>query len=315
VLKTYTDPKNLHGVKNPVVTVGTFDGVHLGHSKILQRLCKLADEVGGESVLLTFEPHPRIALKKDHLSLRLLNTPEEKLRILEQSCIRHVVVITFTEEFARLDEHDFIREYLVNKLQVSRLVVGYDHHFGRNRGGNFASLKDYADKYNFQVEEMPRLDVDEHAVSSTQIRNALMQGEIAQANKMLGYLYPLQGKVAEGEKVGRKIGFPTANLEVQYPYKLIPAHGVYAVRIIADKNIFNGMCNIGTRPTFDGTKETIETNIFDFNEDLYGKDIRLLFVQKLRDEKKFDGVDKLIEQLNTDRGNALKILQGSNDKS
>jgi riboflavin kinase / FMN adenylyltransferase len=314
-LKKYFDPVELINVRNPVVTVGTFDGVHLGHRSILDRLCELATTTPGETVLVTFEPHPRIALKKEHENLKLLTTPEEKAELLEAAGIDHLVIFSFTEAFSKLKEHEFIRTYLVEKMHVSVVVVGYDHRFGFKRQGNYNSLSEFAHKFNFRVEEMPEKDIGCCAVSSTQIRNELTLGNILNANEMLGYQYFISGKVVEGDKQGRKLGFPTANIRLLNPYKQIPAHGVYAVKVKLDEKIYNGMCNIGTRPTFDGKDETIEVNIFDLDADLYGKDIRMYFIDRLRAEKKFTDKNDLQQQIQKDRKQALNILQKNDENS
>lgn len=302
-------PDNIKGIKSPVVTVGTFDGVHLGHRSILQRLREMADRIHGETVLMTFDPHPRIALGKDADSLRLLNTPEEKASLLESLGIDHIVVIPFTKAFSMQDEHTFIRTYLVDDLAAKILVIGYNHRFGHNREGGFDSLKTYGIRYGFEVEEMPKQTAGDQGVSSTQIRKALLSGDIALAAIMLGYDYSISGEVVDGDHRGRLLGFPTANLLVNNPYKLIPAPGVYAVRVDYQGMTYGGMCNIGSRPTFGGGHLSIEVHIFNFNKDIYHHQLKISFVARLRDEKRFNSAEDLRAQLLLDAKNASGILE------
>jgi riboflavin kinase / FMN adenylyltransferase len=313
LLKIYYDPVSFSDVVLPVATIGTFDGVHLGHKFIIQRLCDLARFIKGESVLITFDPHPRIALKKDEGKLKLLNTPEEKAELLELANIRHMVIVNFTKEFSLLTEQEFVTEYLVKRLNVSGLVVGYNHHFGNERKGDYKSLHEYGKQFGFHLEEMPRQEINNTAISSTRIRNALAEGNLESANEMLGYLYPLSGVVIHGNHLGHSLGFPTANIKCNYPYKLIPANGVYVVRVTIDKKVYGGMCNIGIKPTFERQIEATEVNVFNFEGDLYNKEIKLQFVARLRDEMKFDGAESLIRQLNSDKQKSQKILEQRNE--
>lgn len=295
--------------QNTIVTVGTFDGVHLGHKSILDRLKALSKKTGGETVLATFEPHPRIALGKDPGALKLLNTAEEKAALLEAAGIDHMVVFPFTAQFSRQDEHTFIRKYLVDYLHVGFLVIGYNHRFGHRRNGNYSSLQDYGKTYGFHVEEMPRKDIGQEGVSSTTIRAMLLKGEIREANHMLGYPYSLMGAVVAGKRIGRSLGFPTANLSVAHPDKLIPARGVYAVMVELEGRMFPGMCNIGNNPTFEGKKETIEINLLNFEEDLYHKNLKVEFIERLREEVRFESREDLIRQINKDREQTMRILK------
>jgi riboflavin kinase / FMN adenylyltransferase len=297
------------------VTVGTFDGIHMGHRSILDRLIEIGKRANGETVVVTFEPHPRIALKKDHEKLKLLNTLEEKAELLEAAGIEHLVIQNFSPGFSGLSEQEFIREYLVKRIHVSTLVIGYDHRFGFKRQGDYDTLSGNAKKYNFQVEEMPEKTVGAGHVSSTQIRTSLIHGDIVYANELLGYRYFITGRIVEGMRLGHKLGFPTANIQVADTYKLIPGHGAYAVKVRFEGKTFNGMCNIGIKPTFDGKTETIEVNIFDFDGDIYGKNIRISFIDRLREEKKFAGIEELQKQLANDRALALKILEENDKKS
>ncbi len=311
-MKIYKELSQLRAVR-PVVTIGTFDGVHMGHRKILGRLTEIARETGGESLLFTFDPHPRQLLSPGEHNLRLITTLEEKAELLEKAGIDHLVVYPFTHAFAALTYREFVKEILVGKIGTSCLVVGYDHKFGKNREGDFEYLRECARQYDFRIEKLDPLLINEAHVSSTRIREALEAGDIKTANSYLGYPYELHGSVVEGEKVGRKLGFPTANIEATEVLKLIPGYGVYAVRIrVAGKN-WEGMLNIGTRPTFNQNADnrSIEVNLFGFEGSLYGEKITLMFIGKIRDEQKFDSVDALVEQLHRDRQRALEILAAS----
>ena len=264
-MKVYTNLEDFKGVKNPVVTTGTFDGVHLGHQKIISRLKDVAREEKGETVLLTFSPHPRMVLFPDDNELKLLNTLPEKIELLDKYGVDHLIIYPFTKEFSRLTSIEFVRNILVNSIQTKRLVIGYNHHFGRNREGSFEHLKEYGPLYGFEVEEIPAKDIDHIQISSTKIRNALLIGDVKTATDYLGHTYTLTGTVVTGKKLGRTIGYPTANIQVKDQYKLIPGDGVYAVRI-KHKNVFyGGMLNIGNNPTVEGKGKSIEVNIFVFD--------------------------------------------------
>lgn len=299
-MKVYNHIHEFTGAANAVVTTGTFDGVHLGHQQIIRRLRETAARTGGETVLLTFFPHPRMVLFPERAQL-LLNTQEEKTALLEKAGIDHLVVHPFTREFSMLSSADFIQDILVGKLGTKTLVIGHDHHFGRNREGSFAHLKEFGPVYGFEVEEIPAREVEHTTVSSTKIRQALGQGDVETADALLGYRYMLSGMVVKGRQLGRSIDFPTANIRVDDPYKLVPADGVYAVYVNRLGQRFKGMLNIGMRPTIDGKERTIEVNILDFDADLYGENLTLEFVKRLRDEQKFSGLDALKEQLQKDR--------------
>ncbi len=307
-MKIYHNISEFSGVNKSVVTTGTFDGVHLGHQVILNRLKEIAEKTGGETVILTFFPHPRMVLYPEQNDLRLINTIDERVELLKNTGIDHLIIHPFSKEFSRLSSIDFVRDILVNQLHTHKLVIGYDHHFGRNREGTFEHLQEYGPLYGFNVEEIPAQEIQQINISSTKIRNSLMDGEINAANQFLGYHYFLQGTVVPGNQIGRKIGFPTANIKVNEWYKLIPAKGVYAVRIHIDNNTFNGMLNIGTRPTIDGTENTIEVNIFNFNDDIYNKDIKIEFVERIRHEQKFEELESLKKQLEIDRQTTIQIL-------
>jgi len=307
-VKIYDGIEGFGKVKNPVVTVGTFDGVHIGHSKIFQTMRKLAGECEGETVVVTFHPHPRLVLHADSKDLKFINTQERKYDLISKNGIDHLVVIPFTKEFAATAADTFVEDILVKKMGVCKLVVGYDHHFGKNREGSFEELLRLSEKHGFGVEQIPAQDIDNIAVSSTKIRKALNEGNIAYANNLLGYEYSITGVVVGGNKIGRKIGFPTANIDLQDEYKLITAIGVYACRILYNGRMYLGMGNIGYRPTINNSDLTIEVHIFDFDEEIYNQTITIFFVDRIRDEVKFKNLDALKEQLTKDRRSAKKIL-------
>ena len=297
-MKVYYSLQDFTPVSNAVVTTGTFDGVHIGHRKILAQLNQAAKNVNGESVLLTFFPHPRMVLYPDDSDLRLLNTINERIEMLEKTGIDHLIIHPFSKEFSRLSSTEFVGDILVNQLNVSTLVIGYDHHFGRNREGSHQHLEELAPLYDFKVEEISAQEIQQVNISSTKIRSSLLNGEIYAANQFLGYNYVIKGTVVNGEKTGRKIGFPTANLEIKEWYKLIPSNGVYAVKIKIEGTVFDGMLNIGSRPTLNSNeKETIEVNIFNFDKDIYKKEIEIEFYERVRDEQKFENITKLQQQL------------------
>ncbi len=307
-MKVYTNIEDFKDVKNPVVTAGTFDGVHLGHQKIISRLKEAAQEQNGETVLLTFYPHPRMVLFPEDNELKLLSTQQEKIELLEKYGIDHLIIYPFTKEFSRLTSVEFVRNILVNNIKTKRLIIGFNHHFGRNREGSFEHLKEYGPVYGFEVEEIPAKDIEHIEISSTKIRGALQIGNVKAAGAFLGHFYSLTGKVAEGKKLGRTLGYPTANITVEDKYKLIPADGVYAVKIKHNDAVYEGMLNIGLNPTVEGTGRSIEVNIFDFDKNVYGQELTIYFVNRLRDEIKFNTLEQLKEQLGKDKENAAKIL-------
>jgi riboflavin kinase / FMN adenylyltransferase len=292
-----------------VVTSGTFDGVHVGHQKILSRLREMAVKHGGETVVITFWPHPRLVLHPEDESLKLLNTFEEKAELMKQQGIHHLVRIPFTKEFSQLTSEQFIRNILVEKIGTRKLVIGYDHHFGRNREGSFEQLKLNAPRYGFEVEEIPRQDVDHVGVSSTKIREAIEAGDLETATHFLGRPYTLTGRVVAGDKIGRLIGYPTANIDIDTKYKLVPMHGIYAVTIQHENEIYTGMLYIGFRPTINGTKLNIEVNIFDFNQDIYGETLIIRFHKLIRHDAKFSDLEAMKLQLAEDKKNAVAILK------
>jgi riboflavin kinase / FMN adenylyltransferase len=290
-----------------IVTIGTFDGIHIGHQKILKDLIRTAKKENKKSVLLTFFPHPRMVLQKD-VSIRLINTIEEKSSLLEKMGLDYLIIHPFSQEFSRLSALDFVRNILANQLNTSRLIIGYDHHFGKNREGNIHQLREYSLLYDFEVEEIPAQDIDNVSVSSTKIRTALKEGRLKTANNYLGYNYMLNGTIVNGKKLGGKIGFPTANLDIKEPYKLIPKTGVYVIKTIINAVLYTGMMNIGFNPTVKGKYQTIEAHLFDFNKDLYGKKVTIELLFFLREEQKFNSIEDLIIQLKLDKVNALFYL-------
>ncbi len=304
-VKIYHSIESFEKVKNAVVTTGTFDGVHLGHLKIINRLRKIAKAIDGETVLLTFSPHPRIVLFSDN-SLKLILTKSEKIDLLRKAGIDHLIIHPFSREFSRLSSVEFVRDILVNKLATSRLVIGYDHHFGRNREGSFEHLREFGPLYGFQVEEISAQDVEEVSVSSTKIRKALESGDVKTARAYLTHDFCLSGIVVKGNHLGHKIGFPTANIKVMDSHKLIPANGVYAVRVLVRGKEYKGMLNIGIRPTIDDSDKTIEVHIIDFDEEIYGEDVRVFFIEWVREEQKFDSLEALKNQLIQDKIEVLK---------
>ncbi len=305
----HTDIHNLK-INNPVLTIGVFDGVHQGHFKVLDRLKEIAKEKKGESVVLTLWPHPRIILDKDIDSLRLLNNIEEKKHLLSKTGIDHLIVVPFTKEFAGLSACEFIEEYLVKKIKVNHLVVGYNHQFGKDRKAGFEFLNQCAVQFGFSIEKLDAKLVENDAVSSTKIRNFLTSGNLEIANNYLGYEYFISGHVIEGNQIGRKIGFPTANIKIPEPYKQVPKDGVYAVRVKLSDDSYFGMLNIGSRPTIESElrSKNIEVHILDFDQKIYNQTVTVSFVKRIRDEKKFNGLEELTLQLEKDKIEVLRIF-------
>lgn len=308
-MKIYDNFNDFQPIPRAVVTIGTFDGVHLGHQKILNRLRALADQSHGETVLITFWPHPRMVLRPDSHNIRLLSTFEEKSRLLQDFGIDHLVSIPFTKAFSETSSEEFIHHILIEKIQTKILVIGYDHKFGKGREGGFEHLHANQEKYGFDLEEIPREDIDSIGISSTKIRQALEMGDVVSANNFLGRPYALRGKVIQGRQIGRSIGFPTANIEIADPNKLIPNDGAYIVRTSIEGSSVNGMLNIGHRPTLSGLNKTIEVHLFDFDRAIYGVDIDIMFLEFLRPEIKFSGLAELKEQLDRDRVRAKGFFE------
>ncbi len=308
-MKVYRGLEQYNTVKNAVVTTGTYDGVHLGHKTIIKHLKNIAKKNNGETVVLTFHPHPRMVLQENS-DIKLLGTIDERINSLEEAGIDHLIIIPFTKEFSRISSLEFVRDILVNQVGTKKLVIGYDHHFGRNREGSFEHLVEFGPMYGFEVEEIPAIDVKDVNVSSTKIREALAEGDISKAKEYLGRNYSLSGIVVAGEQIGRQMGFPTANIKIKESIKLIPEIGVYAVKVFHNENQHNGMLNIGYRPTIGNQNElSIEVNLFDFNANLYDEELKIEFISKIRNEKQFKDVGQLKEQLERDLINCKKILK------
>jgi riboflavin kinase/FMN adenylyltransferase len=295
-----------------VTTIGTFDGIHIGHQKILKQVVALAKKQGYVPVVLTLFPHPRMVLQKDD-SIRLLNTIEERIELLKSHGIKEVIVKKFTKDFANLSAKDYVKQILVDELNTKNIVIGYDHHFGKNRSANINDLKAFADLYNFNVEEISAQDLKDVTVSSTKIRTALNQGEVDLANSYLGYNFFITGTVIKGKGLGRTIDFPTANINVTAAYKLIPSDGVYVVKSKIDNKTVFGMMNIGTNPTVNGKKRSIEVHFFNFNQDIYDSELKIEFLKRLRSEQKFENLEALKAQLKKDMTNAHSYIKTLNE--
>lgn len=291
-------------VKKTILTLGTFDGVHFGHRKILEKVTQNTENGKYESLVLTFFPHPRMVLQEDS-NIKLLNTIDEKIALLDQIGIQNLIIHPFDENFSRLTAEEFVKNILVDKFHIHKIIIGHDHRFGRNRTANIDDLKKFGEQYNFEVEEISAQEIKEVSVSSTKIRHALHEGNMALANEYLGYAYPLTGIVVKGRQLGRTIGFPTANLKLEENFKLIPKNGAYIVQSTINFKTVFGMMNIGFNPTVEGKNQSIEINYFDFNEDLYGQKITVSILKRIRDEEKFESVAHLKTQLAQDKNTAL----------
>lgn len=299
---------NFYPTQKTFVTIGAFDGVHIGHQKIIKKLVTETKASQKKSVLLTFFPHPRMVLQKE-ATIKLINSIDERAKYLKKTGLDYLIIHPFDKEFSQLTAFNFVRDVLVNRLNISKLIIGYDHHFGKNREGNIEQLTEYSHIFGFEVEEIPAQDVDEVSVSSTKIRKALFDGKIEIANKYLGYKFSISGKVVNGKQLGGKIGFPTANLQVLETYKLIPKKGVYVIRATVENKITFGMMNIGNRPTVGGKNQTIEIHFFDFHQDLYGKKLSVELLYFIRDEQKFNSVNQLVNQLKKDEKTSRRFLE------
>jgi len=308
-MAVYLDIKELPKFHNPVLTIGTFDGVHEGHETILKEVVKHAKEVNGESILITFEPHPRKLLFPDQ-PLKLLTPLQQKMEYITEAGIQHVVVVPFTKEFANLSAQEYIENFLVKYFHPSCIIIGYDHRFGHDRKGDINLLKEYEKQYGYELLEIPAQLIDDAAVSSTKIRRALNEGRMQEAAHMLGRAYSIRGTVKQGAQLGRTIGYPTANIEPYDAEQLIPANGIYAVRVKWNNKDYGGMMSIGYNPTVTDDKSLkLEVNIFDFNEEIYGQTLEVAFIAWLRNEEKFDSLEALTEQLHRDKLDALKALR------
>lgn len=292
---------------NSVITIGTFDGVHVGHQKIIKRLVKTAKKENLKAVVLTFFPHPRMVLQKD-ANIKLINTIEEKAELFNKFGIDNLVVKKFTKAFSRLSAEDFAKQVLVDKLNAKKVIIGYDHHFGRNRRANIDDLRRFGETYGFEVEEISMQDINDVAISSTKIRNALAEGDIIKANTFLGYDFMISGTIVRGKGLGKQMDFPTANLQIEESYKLIPKYGVYIVNANINGEVVFGMMNIGTNPTVNGNDESIETHFFNFDQDIYNQKIRINVLQRIRDEQRFESVEALKTQIHRDKKTALNYI-------
>lgn len=310
-MRIFHQLSDVKAISHAIATIGTFDGVHLGHQAIFKKMRELAQTMNGETVVVTFSPHPRQVLQKENEALRFITTPEQKFQKFEEFGIDNVLIINFTKEFSLLPSEDFIKDYILQPIRPDYLVVGYDHHFGKNRTGDFDMLSRLSEKYGFKVEQVSALDYDHVSVSSTKIRQALSIGDVRYANQLLGYAYSVTAEVVRGNEIGRTIGFPTANLELPKAYQLIANPGVYACLVDYEDSAYKAMANFGLRPTIGDRGEgnfIMEVNIFDFDGDLYGKHITVHFIDRIRSEKKFNGLAELKAQLAQDRETAKRIL-------
>jgi len=305
----HKDYQNLNLV-NPVVTLGVFDGVHRGHKALLGHLVSRAKEIGGETVVITFSPHPRIVLEKNKTRLSFLTTMEEKIVHLENANVDHLVIIEFNKKFSKIPACDFVKDVMLEKIGAKLLIIGFNHHFGKSGEGDYNMIKGCAKSLDFKVEQVQGLHTEEGAISSSIIREALLHGKLEEANLWLGYSYSLSGTIVEGRKIGRSIGFPTANIEPDFEFKLIPANGVYAVEVDLDGVRYPGMLSIGSNPTVNSviSSRSIEVNILNFDKDIYRKAISVVFRHRLRDEIKFDNTEQLADQMELDRQHTLKLL-------
>lgn len=299
-MKIFNSIKSFNATKPTIVTIGTFDGVHLGHCKILEQITKSAHSMHCESLVLTFFPHPRMVLQED-TEMKQLNTLDEKIELLDNLGIDNLIVHPFDKEFSRLTAEEFVKEVLVDVFKIKKIIIGYDHRFGRNRTATIDDLIQFGETYGFEVEQISAEEINEVSISSTKIRNALLEGNIELATRYLGYNYSLTGMISKGKQLGRTIGFPTANINIEEEYKLIPLKGVYIAKSVLNEKTFFGMMNIGTRPTVDGTTQTIEINFFDFKQDLYNQKITVSLLNRMRAEQKFESVEALKTQLEKDK--------------
>nr|WP_315240565.1 bifunctional riboflavin kinase/FAD synthetase [uncultured Flavobacterium sp.] len=307
-MKLFHSITDFHSTKKTILTLGTFDGVHIGHKKILERITQNTENGKYESLVLTFFPHPRMVLQEKS-EIKLLNTISEKSKLLKETGIENLVIHPFDESFSRLTAEEFVSTILVDQFRIQKIIIGYDHRFGRNRTANIDNLIAFGAQYGFEVEQISAQEIQDVSVSSTKIRKALLDGNMALANEYLGYSYFLTGEVVKGKQLGRTIGFPTANIQIEEDYKLIPKTGVYVVKTLIDQKEIFGMMNIGFNPTVNGQKQTIEVNLFDFDGTIYGEKLQISLLKYLRKEQKFGSVDLLKEQLNLDKKTALEFVE------
>ncbi|MBB6274180.1 riboflavin kinase/FMN adenylyltransferase [Pedobacter cryoconitis] len=308
-MKIYNHLSEFKRLNNAVATIGTFDGVHFGHHKIINRLCELAKAKGGESVILTFFPHPRLIIDPENQDLKMINTIEEKAEILAGLGVDHLIITPFTRDFSNLGPAEYIKNILVDTIGIKQLIVGYDHRFGKDRSGGMTDLVAFSGPYGYEIEEIKEQDINDVAVSSTKIRKSLLEGQVGLAAKYLGYNFSLYGPVIKGDKIGRTIGFPTANIFIEQPYKIIPSDGIYAVTVEMGNETYKGMAYIGQRPTINGMTRNIEVNIFDFDQEIYGQYIKMNFMEFLRHDVKFTGLEALKLQLQKDKEDTLAYFE------
>ena len=307
-MKVHRDIEHLPSFKNAVVTIGTFDGVHQGHRKIIENLKQEAEKINGETVIITFHPHPRKVISSAILGIRLINTLDEKIGLLEQTGIGHLVIVPFTDAFANQPAEEYIQHFLIERFHPHTIIIGYDHRFGRDRQGDYRLLEKWAPVYHYTLKEIPKHVLDEIAISSTNIREAIVHSDIETANKLLGYDFFFDGIVIDGDKLGRKLGYPTANLRSTDEEKIGLGNGIYAVYADTGGQQKKGMMSIGFRPTVDGKKRVVEVNLFDFNKEIYGETIRVHVKKYLRAEVKFDSLEDLVKQIDRDKIESLKVL-------
>ncbi|MGZ3946139.1 MAG: bifunctional riboflavin kinase/FAD synthetase [Mucilaginibacter sp.] len=307
-MRIYNSIEEFKPVNKAVVTIGTFDGVHLGHRKIISRINELAKDIGGESVILTFFPHPRMILHPEDQDIKMINTMPEKAALLEQLGVDHLIITPFTRDFSNQSPEEYIKNILVDKIGTKKIVIGYDHRFGKDRQGGLKELQQLAPVYGYDVIEIPEQDIHDVAVSSTRIRKALLHDEIELANEFLGYPFFITGKVNRGDQIGRTIGYPTANILIEENYKLIPSDGIFAVKVYVDGEAHKGMGYIGHRPTINGMTRNIEVNILDFNRDIYTQPIKMELLHFVRGDMKFDSLEQLKAQIDKDKDAVKKLL-------
>lgn len=309
-MKIYNSIYEFSSDKKTVVTLGTFDGVHIGHNAILDKICQTSSDENLESVILTFFPHPRLIVS-DNCDIKLLNTIEEKSQLLEKKGIQNFIIHPFDKAFSELSPREFVEEVLVKKLNIQKIIIGHDHKFGKNRAADFNDLLAFGKEFGFEVEEISAQQINEVSISSTKVRNALLDGNVTLANEYLGYTYMLNGTVVKGNQLGRTIGFPTANIEISENYKLIPKNGVYAVSVSVNHQVFQGMMNIGVKPTLGENQLSIEVNILNFSEDIYNQKIQVNILKRLRDEQKFDSFEDLKSQLHNDKTATIHFFENN----
>jgi len=309
-MQVHRDIEHLPVFRNAIVTIGTFDGVHMGHRQVIDKLKTEAKAVNGETVIITFHPHPRKVVSSTILGIRLINTLDEKIELLKQLGIDHVVVVPFTDAFANQPAEEYVKNFLIDKFHPHTIIIGYDHHFGRDRLGNYRLLEKNAGNYNYQLKEIPKHILENISISSTNIREAILHSDIATADTLLGYEFFFSGVVVHGDKLGRKLGYPTANLKITDEEKIVPGNGIYAVYAQPEgyAERLKGMMSIGFRPTVDGKKRVVEVNIFDFDEEIYDQTLKVFVKKYLREEIKFDGLEALVKQIDQDKIDSLKVL-------